>query len=419
MRNLLILLLFLISQGIFAQKNLQLHICIDSAVFHHPRSGDTALFRLISSNQLANIESLWYPDVSLKARSSYQSDVVNIASEIQIPNINFPSPQKDQYNLYLDVRQTIYDGGKTRLAKELEYINLKTRQLSSLNEIEEVKKAVTNSFYSILLLQERNKILNLTLGQLISNKKLLVASVENGVATGIDVDLIDVEIMQLRQEIKNLKAQKESLTSMLSLLTAMDISTADHFQLTEILPHHGEIQRKELSILDQNLMLLEKSAEMEKNTRRPVAYAFAQAGYGNPGLNMLNDKFDTWYLVGLGVEWKIWDWNQSSRNRTSIKHQSQILSNKRNEFYLNLEKAAINLRNTLEIHESNIQQYEELLVLKEKITHSYEKKLKEGTIKTIDYIGVMNQEKITRLQLSREKILLQNAIAEYNILYGY
>ena len=42
------------------------------------------------------------------------------------------------------------------------------------------------------------------------------------------------------------------------------------------------------------------------NSHRTV---IATGGYGNPGLNMLDNSFQTFYTVGVKLYWNVFDWN--------------------------------------------------------------------------------------------------------------
>lgn len=391
---------------------------IDSALVNHPRSNDKDLLRKINENIISNYNTNWYPDLSLSGQVSYQSDVVEIDVGSPVPGLNFPVAPKDQYKAYIDINQTLFDAGRTRKLKDIELLSLESSILETENDIEKVKSVVIDLYFSVLMLQENKEILKVSLGQIQQNIDRVQAAADNGIAIPSDVDLFRVEKLELIQQIENMERQRESVISMLVSLSGMNIGSMDHFKISNLDISDSAINRKELLLLRQNMMVLEKSSDLVKSNRFPVAFAYGQFGYGNPGLNMLSDEFDTYYIVGLGLRWKIWDWNQTHRERNNIEYQSAMLQNKEEELTETIERAKTNQAVVIENHRKNIKSYEEILSLRERITKTYESKLEEGTITTLELLNVTNQEKIMRIKLNNEKILLQKSIAEYKLLTG-
>jgi outer membrane protein TolC len=405
-------------QQISAQQDIRLEIVIDSALAYHPRTNDKELLQKIKENKIDNYTANWYPEISLKGQATYQSDVVEINIDSPVPGFDFPAAPKDQYKAYVDLNQTLFDAGRIRKMKEMESLAFESSILETEKDIEKVKNSVIDLYYNILMLQENLEILKISLQQIEKNISRVHAAVENGTSLPSDIDVFRVEKLDILQQMENLKRLRKSSISMLSSLTGMTISNKDNFIITDLTIKDTAINRKELELLRQNRVVLNKSSEIAKSARLPVAFAFGQFGYGNPGLNLLNDEFDTWYMVGLGLRWQIWDWNQTNRERSNIEYQAGILQNKEEELTESIERASANQKVIIENHQKNIASYEEILSLREKITETYEHKLEEGTITTLELLNVTNQEKIMRIKLNNERISLQKSIAEYELLTG-
>ncbi|MGC9344286.1 MAG: TolC family protein [Bacteroidales bacterium] len=405
--------------ALMAQQDLSLESVVDSAIAYHPRSQDMELLRKINQNKIDNNTVNWYPEISLNGQASYQSDVVEInIDDSPFNGLDFPTAPKDQYKAYIDINQTLYDAGRTRKQKEIENLSLQSSLLETEKDIEKVKSSVIEIFYRILILQENLKILKLSLDQIDENIDRVQAAIDNGIALSSDIELLKVERLDIQQQIENLDRQKESAASMLSSLCGMSISPTDNFNITHLTMDSLEINRKELKLLRQNKQVLGKSYELTESARLPVAFAFGQFGYGNPGLNLLNDAFDTYYIVGVGFRWEIWDWSRTNRTKTNIEYQRGLIENKEKEFIESIERAKMNQQSIIENHQENIQNYQQILALREKITQTYENKLSEGTITSLDLLNVTNQERIMRIKLNNEKILLQKSIAEFKLLTG-
>ena len=65
---------------------------------------------------------------------------------------------------------------------------------------------------------------------------------------------------------------------------------------------------------------------MTTTKRMPVFKLFGQAGYGRPGYDLLNDKFDTYYMVGVRLHWNIFDWNHVKQEKQILNIQSDIIN---------------------------------------------------------------------------------------------
>ena len=40
-----------------------------------------------------------------------------------------------------------------------------------------------------------------------------------------------------------------------------------------------------------------------------------QGGIGRPGLNMLSNNFESYYMLGASFKWMLWDWNKNRKDR--------------------------------------------------------------------------------------------------------
>ncbi len=141
-------------------------------------------------------------------------------------------------------------------------------------------------------------------------------------------------------------------------------------------------------------------------------------GYGNPGLNMLSDKFDTYYIIGAKLRWNILDWNINRRNQQNIGFQLDLIESTKLKFEQDVTSVLMSQEAIIENHKENINRFLQILEIRSRITSKYSSQLSKGVIQTIDLISAVNQEKTARIQLETERILLQQAIAKYLELKG-
>ena len=117
-RTLIVWSLFLAASGYAQVGSVTLEHCYRLARENYPRLSDVRLQQEISELKQKNIGVAWNPQLYLSGQATYQSEVTKV--NLSVPGITFAEPPKDQFKVYLDVKQTIYDGGVTRAGTSLE-----------------------------------------------------------------------------------------------------------------------------------------------------------------------------------------------------------------------------------------------------------------------------------------------------------
>jgi outer membrane protein TolC len=401
----------------FSQDTISLSYCLDKTGRNHPRSGNSEIISNITEAKISNIRSGYLPQMELNGKASYQSDVISLG--MNIPGITIPTSPRDQYKLSLDLTQSIYDGGFVKSRQKIEEVSEQVDKSMLDLDIHASKMQVKELYYNILLNQNNQEIVDITLRQLIENRGVIETGIKNGTLLSSDLDLLDVEIIKLQQrksELENLR-----ITGLQVLAYKMD----ENFNLLTVLrptyfalSENDSIQRLEDRLFELQSIQLGQNKALVKSRSLPKIFAFGQFGYGNPALNMLKDEFDTYYVVGAGLKWTIWDWKINSREKEVIGLQQSIIQSRQNQFESEINSALMNQKSIIRNHQENLLAYENILVLRSRISATSKAQLEQGIIKTLDYISVLNQETIARIQFETEKTLLQQAIAKYLEIKG-
>ena len=163
---------------------------------------------------------------------------------------------------------------------------------------------------------------------------------------------------------------------------------------------------------------MERGKELAGRKRMPVLYAFGQTGYGKPGYNMLSEKWDYYYMVGAGLRWKIWDWNNSAREKQLIGFQQQVLENKRMAFDREMESMMVQEEARMEQYRKTMEMDRHILELQEKISSQAAVQLENGTMTATDYITELNKESLARIALATHQVLLMQSTANYLTIQG-
>ncbi len=177
MKKILFILLLPI-QIVFGQNETPLDSCYNWARENYPNLKQSESWKNITSLNQDNLKTNYYPKVSLNGQVSYQSDVIEI--DFPMPGVTNPAVPKDQYKIYADLRQTIWDGGISTASTQLEEALLKSN-LSELEvELYQLNEQVAQTFFTALVIKEQLNVLTEQKKVLTEKLKLVESGVKNG-----------------------------------------------------------------------------------------------------------------------------------------------------------------------------------------------------------------------------------------------
>lgn len=415
--TLMLLWLFIPVQLLMAREPVTLEQCQQWARENHPVLRQSELYRQMldlknASNSTANL-----PQVTLNGQATYQSDVTKIG--VSLPNMNIPTVDKDQYKLYLDLRQTIWDGGLSKARQLINESENAGNQQQVEVELYQIKENVNRFFFTSFIIQENIEILSQKTATLTERRRMMESAVKNGMMLSSELDQLLADLLKTDQIILEFRSNRETMLSALSIITGKPVEELQTLELTEeIISADQPIKRAELDLFARQKELMDVHAEILKKQRNPKVFGFGQAGYGKPGLNMLNDEFDTYYLVGVGFNWNVLDWRNTSRQRQVLKLQQEIVQSRQENFVRSVDMAADQQNKQIVQLEELLKTDEQLIGVRERITKTSASKLENGTITTADYIQDLNAETTARLTLETHRIQLQEALVKMANIKG-
>jgi outer membrane protein TolC len=414
----MLFLFFLVTTGVtFGQvSTINLDDCYRLARENYPKLSDTQRQKEISDLKMQNIGIAWNPSMNLSGQATYQSEVTKV--NVSIPGVNIASPPNDQYKAYLDVKQTIYDGGTTNASKSVEKSGLEADLQNFEVEIYSLHERVNQLYFTILLMGENEEVMKLKRTVLDERIRVMESGYKNGTVTVRDLDILKAERLLTEQQISDIHAEKRSGLGALGILINQHLN--DSTKLSEPVKNEkrNEIARPELKYFDLLGNKLDQSSQLLQKTRNPKFFGFGQAGYGRPGLNMLKNTFDPYYLVGLGVSWNVIDWKQTSRNRKILEVQKEMVGSQRASFDQNLSISLFKANETINKATEMLKIDEELVAMRTKIAKSSALQLENGAISSADYVIDLNAATQAFVSQKSHKVQLYYAITNYNTLTG-
>ena len=416
MKRLFLILIFTIPLGTFAQQTLRLEECFELVTKNYPLAKQTGLLESQVQMDIEALRTGYLPKLDLNAQATYQSDVTSLP--IQIPNVTVEPPNKDQYRATLDVNQMIYNGGLINASSKVKEAASKVNQQQLEVSLYGLKSQVNSIYLSVLLLQENQALLQAKEEQLKARLEDVKAGVKYGTLLGSSEKTLEAELLKLRQQFTELRYNKLELLQRLSLLIGMELSSNVNLERPAVFISETESQRPEIQLFDLQKEQIDFSSKLISKTNLPKINAFAQGGYGNPGLNMLDNSFKTFYMAGLKLNLNIFDWNKTRTEKQSLEINKEIIDTQKKTFELNNNLELVKLKSEIDKIDALIFTDREIIVLREDILKTAESQLNNGVITASAYITEFTNvyEAKSNLNLHETQLLLHKI--QYEITKG-
>ena len=408
--KLLLLLTFLLSLPVNAQETVTLEEIQLLAKEHYPLIKRNGLIEKTKAYTLENIAKGWLPQINVVGQATYQNEVTQLP--FALPNSSVEPLSKDQYKVYADIQQTVYDGGLISNQKKLAKIQSETEIQKNEVELDKLEERINQIYFGILQSQEQLKQTEITKNDIENGLKKASAQLEYGTIFRSQVDVLKAQLIGLEQRQIEVQSLRKNLIETLSLFTKKDFSENTVFETPEKLLLTGENNRTELKLLSLQQQFLETQKSLVQSKNLPKLGAFFQGGYGKPGFNMLRNEFDVFYISGLRLQIPISGYYTKKNDLALLNTQQQDLEIQKENFLFNQNFSTIRNSEELEKLQKLIQKDEELIVLRQSIKKASLAQLENGVINTSDYLREVNAEEQARIQKMTHEI--QFLFTQYN-----
>jgi outer membrane protein TolC len=407
----------------YSQKAITLRECYEMASKKTALAGEKDAYSKLWQLKDDNFTKNWLPNLDANANVAYNSDVVDFNSAFSsvpaLSSVMKPMP-KDQYKLTLEINQVIYDGGATRGARAIAKADLGVSNQETEVDLYKIRGQLNGYFFTLMLLSKQKELLNAYLELIDKRIKSLRSAADNGVVLKSDVDILTSEKIRIEQQLSENEIKKVSFALLLSDLTGLSVEANSELIMPQVASElNFEISRPELKVLDLRKDQLDAGLELIKSKRMPKAFGFATLGYGSPpGQDFFNDKFDTYYIVGAGIKWNIFDWNKVKNEKQEINIQKDIIENRKNDLSDNLKRMLQAKKAEILSLESLISKDSTLIDIRKRITVTSESQYENGTATATDYLNELNSEKQAMINYEIHKINLSLSRIEYLNISG-
>lgn len=394
-----------------AYSQLTLDECQRQAQANYPLVRQYGLIEKAREYDLSNAGKGYLPQFSLSGKATYQSDITRLP--VEIPGIDIKTAPKDQYQVVLELQQTIWDGGDIRNRKRL------TRAASDVDmekqkvDMYALNDRINQLFFGILLLDEQLKQNQLLQDDLGRTHKQVSHYIINGIATQSDLDAVSVEQLNTKQRRIELETSRQAYVNMLSAFIGKEIPSGAILQ-KPVLEEASDVangtnNRPELRLFEAQGEQLRVQEAMLNARLMPRFGLFVQGAYGNPGLNMLKDEFNAYYMAGVRMSWNFGSLYTLKNDRRRIDNSRRQIETSKDVFLFNTRLQATQQDASVLSMRRQMVDDDEIIRLRENIRRAAEAKVENGTLTVTDMLREITNENLARqTKVLHEVQLLMN-----------
>ncbi len=380
---------------------------------NYPMIRQQGLIEKTRDYSVSNAAKGYLPQLTVQGQATYQSAVTEFKLPVSIPGVEFPSISKDQYKVYGEVNQTIYDGGNVRTQVRSHEANAQVETQKLEVELYKINERVNQLFFGLLMLDEQltqNELLKRDINMGI---KKVQALIDNGTAFKSNANTLKAELLKADQRTIDLNASRKAYLEMLGLLTGQSLGDSALLERPEELAAGGDINRPELKLYEAQNRSLDIQSQLIDVRNRPKLNFFFQGGYGRPALNILNNGFDPYYITGVRLNWSLSGLYTVKKDRELVRSSRDAIQLQKETFLFNTHLTARQQNAELDRFRQLLATDDEIITLRESIKMTAAAQMENGVINTNDFLREVNAED----QARQNKILhgIQLLMSQYNL----
>lgn len=422
MKRLLCLFAFL-GLLMVSKAQLTLDYCFERAELNYPLIQKFDVINRTSAIELSDINKGWLPLVGVSAQVTGQNIVpvfpAILENMLEQMGQQLRGMGKIQYKAGVDLSQTIWDGGASKAARDVERARLTENKAAVTVGLYAVRERVLNLFFAILLIEQQIDLTQNTLDVLQANLGIVNSMVRNGVAMRSDADMVEAQLLTVRQQIIAAQSSLAGYRAMLGIFIGEDTDGRTLIAPAETLVDDVNSARPELELFDAQLRLNSSRQQSIRASVLPRVGFFAQAFYGYPGFNyfesMMNRKLSFNILAGLKVSWNM----DALYTRKNAVHRlgaaAQGIRADRETFLFNSNLNVTAQKSEIEGLRQSMKDDARIVELRTNVRRAAESQLRNGIIDATALLGKITDENNARLTESLHRTQLLNHI--YKLKY--
>lgn len=415
-RLLFFIVIFLTILPVRSQE-ITLAACQEQARANFPLTRQQGLIDQVTKNTIEALMAQYFPQFRLSGQASYQSDVTKIDLNMPdgFPKIDIPTPEKDQYKLYLDVSQTIFGGGSLGVQQQFTKAEAEVNKQRIEVELYKLRDKINQVYFGILLADEQQKQTDILKNDLNTALDKVKVMVKNGVSLETNQFNLEAELITINQNIKNIELGRSALLEILGKLIGKDLDKETQLTKPGTIRLKSDFVRPELTLIDlqKNTLSLQNLQLAAQNV--PEISLFLQGGWGKPALNLFSTKFEPYYLGGVRLQWNISRLYTILRERRIIETRLKMYDVEKDMFTMNNDIEQTQQLSKINQLNLSLKSDDELIALRSKIKQTSQVQLENGVITSADFIRDANAENQARQKKALHE--MQLILEQYHLLW--
>lgn len=422
--RLAVILLSIVSLAANAQQRIELAKAYELAAAADPRVAQLRLEAEQTELRLRTIElERRRPTLSVEGQAQYQSQVVEIP--VSIPGRAAPQAPKDTFDGYVRVEQPLLD--PTRQARiAIERARLAEAQARVRTATYGLRQEVNEAFFAAAMLHEREAQIATTITDLDARLRETKMRVGERTALPGEAAAIEATILQRQEDLAELRANRKGAIARLNELTGGAFTVDDPVALPEVATPFARAksdvaalrERPEFAQFARGRERLEAQKARIAADERPFVSAYGRAGLGKPGYNFLDNEVNPYFIAGVRVQWRPWDWGSRERERKIVALQQEGIDADEAALARSLERAVLNDIATVERLASIADSDDRIVALRELIERETRVRFDEHVVTAAEYIDKQTDVLDARLLRATHRVELAQAQARVLTILG-
>ncbi len=400
------------------ESSLTLERANELAQKNYPVIKQKDLVKQTANLNIGNLNKGYLPQFALSGQATYQSDVTKI--DVPLPGFKIDALAKDQYKVFADVNQLVYDGGVIRQQKETQQLNAVVEDQKVDVELYKLKERINEIYLSILYLDEQKKQVSLIENDIQIGIQRVQAQVENGVAFKSNLNVLKAELLKTRQRMIEFEASRKGLIETLELFMNVHLNQGVVLEKPEVqsVASEMDISRPEIKLFADQSKLVYQQTKMIKAGNLPKASIFFQGGYGRPTFNFLKSEFDFFYISGIRFSWPLAGLYTKKNDNQLVEINKRSVEIQKETFLLNTNTQLKQQQSEIDKMKLLIASDEEIIKLRLSVKEAAKAQLENGVITANDYLREVNAEDQARQVLITRQLQLLQAQINYQTISG-
>jgi outer membrane protein TolC len=399
-----------------AQQRVDLPSAYELAAAADPRVAQLRLEAAQTELRLRDLELERRPAISIEGQAQYQSQIVELP--LTIPGRPKPAAPKDTFDAYVRLEQPLFDA--TREARiGVERARLAESEARVRTAMYGLRSEVSEAFFAAMLLQEREAQIATAITDLEARlEETKIRVVERAALPG-DAAAIEATLLQRRQDAAGLRASRRAALARLAELTGRAISPDDTLVMPDLaaplVAVHDRLAtlraRPELAQLARTRERLDAQKAVIRAGERPLVSAYGRAGAGKPGFNFLDNEVNPYFVAGVRVQWRPFDWGRRDREQRIAELQQDALAADEAHLARSFERAVQNDLAAIEHLTAIGDDDDRIVTLRELIESETRVRLAEQVVTAADYVDKQTDVLDARLLRAAHRVELAQAQA--------